>query len=92
MCAEYLLIILNSCTIQESQVVVTGLKIISDSFSVQVPEYLPLMVLYDPPGGMQPKRIIRFLSMCFRCKPDGARQRSDQNEDACALKRGSCRN
>ena len=30
---------------------VTGLKLISDSFSVQIPEYLPLLVLHYPPGG-----------------------------------------
>ena len=31
---------------------VTGLKWISDSFSVPFPQYMPLMVLHDPPGGM----------------------------------------
>ncbi len=30
---------------------VTGLKWISDSFSVPFPQYMPLMVLHDPPGG-----------------------------------------
>jgi hypothetical protein len=36
----------------EVPVVVTGDKLISKSFSIQVPEYLPLMVLHDPPGGL----------------------------------------
>jgi hypothetical protein len=36
----------------EVPVVVTGVKLISNSLSIQVPEYLPLMVLHDPPGGL----------------------------------------
>jgi hypothetical protein len=32
-------------------VLVTGLKWISDAFSVPFPQYMPLMVLHDPPGG-----------------------------------------
>jgi hypothetical protein len=32
-------------------VVVTGLRRISDFFSVQMPQYMPLMVVHDPPGG-----------------------------------------
>ena len=37
--------------LQEVPVIVTGLKLISDAFSVQLPEYQPLLVLHDPPGG-----------------------------------------
>ncbi len=37
--------------ITQADVIVTGFKWISDSFSVQLPEYMPLMVLHDPPGG-----------------------------------------
>jgi len=36
--------------LQETSIIVTGLKWISDSFSVAFPEYMPLMVLHDPPG------------------------------------------
>ncbi|EDQ84448.1 uncharacterized protein MONBRDRAFT_12796 [Monosiga brevicollis MX1] len=32
-------------------VIVTGDKIISDLFTMDFPEYFPLMILYDPPGG-----------------------------------------
>eukprot|EP00045_Choanoeca_perplexa_P006861 m.59743 g.59743 ORF g.59743 m.59743 type:complete len:2336 (-) comp13823_c0_seq5:1666-8673(-) len=32
-------------------VIVTGQKLISDRFTMDFPEYFPLMVLYDPPGG-----------------------------------------
>ena len=39
---------------QETHVIVTGVKVISKFFSVQVPEYLPLLVLHDPPGGLWP--------------------------------------
>jgi hypothetical protein len=39
---------------QETRVIVTGVKLISKFFSVQVPEYLPLLVLHDPPGGLSP--------------------------------------
>jgi hypothetical protein len=38
--------------LQQADVVVVGLKWISDSFSVQLPGYIPLMVLHDPPGGL----------------------------------------
>jgi len=38
-------------TTLELPVIVTGLKHISDSFSVQLPHYQPLLVLHDPPGG-----------------------------------------
>jgi hypothetical protein len=33
-------------------VVVTGYKWISDSYSVQLPQYAALLVLHDPPGGL----------------------------------------
>jgi hypothetical protein len=38
--------------LQTTNVLVTGLKWISDSFSVPFPQYAPLLVLHDPPGGI----------------------------------------
>eukprot|EP00808_Paulinella_micropora_P010314 g76968.t1 len=35
-----------------AKVVITGDKLISDFFSVPIPEYQPLLVLRDPPGGL----------------------------------------
>jgi hypothetical protein len=49
----------------EVPVVVIGDRVISKFFSVQVPEYLPLMVLHDPPGGCFVTHV--SLSFPFRC-------------------------
>ncbi len=47
-------ILFDSCSfVQDSHVLVTGLKWISDSYSVPFPQYMPLMVLHDPPGGIK---------------------------------------
>jgi hypothetical protein len=37
-------------TTKDVAVVVTGLKLISNAYSIQIPEYMPLLLLYDPPG------------------------------------------
>ncbi len=39
----------------------TGLKFVSDKFSVPFPQYLPLMVLHDPPGGLNTEKVSWFL-------------------------------
>ena len=51
---------------QETSIVVTGLKWISDSFSVAFPEYMPLMVLHDPPGGWCRTSILFELNILLR--------------------------
>ncbi len=45
----------------EVPVVVIGDRVISKFFSVQVPEYLPLMVLHDPPGGCFVIMLLSFI-------------------------------
>jgi hypothetical protein len=50
-------VVVHHCLVfQTSNVLVTGLKWISDSFSVPFPQYMPLMVLHDPPGGTSESR------------------------------------
>jgi hypothetical protein len=49
-------------------VVVTGYKWISDSYSVQLPQYAALLVLHDPPGGLiVPVSLLYtpFLRICY---------------------------
>jgi len=38
--------------VQNSMVVVTGAKSLGKGFNVAIPEYHPLLVVHDPPGGM----------------------------------------